>query len=250
MPNAELGRKFVGGIAGKWDKIENYDEADRNFKDLEGKTIILAHNHFSMADGPHGVANSMRFESVRRSDIEVAVTYYLLKYAKAADKIFHLHMGITGVVTPYLEDRMPEYRGRRMEGLIDFMRRIRTPSPRRKVIEIWPNATRELGPMTDLGDENVAIQGLLKMLTRRNDNPYVVPAGMWVEGKKPEELYDVHFRGYTMKYGTPISAEEIKRQLIEMEAKKAEDFGGADKLVYGLIKTLVPENYSGIKAAP
>ncbi len=112
MPSKETikGREAVGKIFGKWDVIENFSETDENLDKLEGKPLIFAHNHFGLPDGPHGVGDSLRFKSIRNRDIELAVTHYLYVYVQFLNKRFKLNLGITAVVTPYIETKNEKFR--------------------------------------------------------------------------------------------------------------------------------------------
>ncbi len=134
-----------------------------------------------------------------------------------------------------------KYQGRRGEGLLEFLKKSKKIINNGGVVEIWPQVTRVKGPMGEPGKENIAMQALLKLT--QDENPYVVPVGMWVKDKNPEDVYDLNFYGYTLKYGEPISAAEIQKLLIEQKIKNAEDFEGADKIVYGLIRAQLPRNY-------
>jgi hypothetical protein len=247
MSNREINRAFAGFLIQRilGDEIVNYDEANRELEAVRNMPLILAHNHFGLPDGPHEVPNSFRFKSIREREVTLAVTHYLITYAQWLNNMFGLEMNLTAVVTPYIENRdqlKDKYAGRRGEGLLKFLKAAKdTLTVQRGVVEVNPQATRTRGGMGEPGEENKVMRGLLKITEKAN--PSVVPVGMWVEGKQPEEVYGIHLRGYKFKYGKPVSATEIKTRLMTEGVKDAENFAGADKLVYGLIKELLPENY-------
>jgi hypothetical protein len=233
-------RKKIGNVFALWDTIENKRKVDRMFEELRGKPKIVLFNHFSYPDSLHATGANFRIPALREEDMEWAVTKYLLTWAQKLNDKYKLGLILRGVVTPSRLNNK-EYQQDGPKGLKEHLRAVKSVVEANGVAEFAPSARRVKGGMGE--PEYKVVESVLRLVG--DYDPVIIPKAVFVWLPiKPAWLYSLwHFFGYRVRYGYPVTMDDIKENLRKAGKEGWERFEGADLLVYGMIKGLLPRRY-------
>jgi hypothetical protein len=166
-----------------------------------------------------------------QKDISVPVVGYIYWLVKPFNDLF-TGFNTTSMVTVHMaEDKKNQ--SREHEGRNSYVNKTRKILKNNGLAYVFPQAQRDKEGIKPPDEKHKAVKGILMMT---GNNTILVPIGAWVEGKKPEDLYNGHLYQYNVNVGEPITTGELKKI-------SGNRYNEADKIIYKAISNLVPEDY-------